>query len=165
MIISLIVAMDENRVIGCKNKLPWNIPSELKYFRETTKGKPVIMGRKTHDSIGRPMPERLNIIVTRDKDCKADGCVVVNSREDAIKAAKGSDEIMVIGGAEIYKLFLPIADRLYITKVHGTFRGDTYFPEFDENEWVKAREKFVEKDDENRYSYTIMVLERESKPA
>ena len=89
MIISLIVAMDENRVIGYKNKLPWSLPSELKYFRETTKGKPVIMGRKTYESIGRPMPERLNIIVTRDRNYKADGCVVVNSREDAVKAAKG----------------------------------------------------------------------------
>ena len=127
MIISLIVAMDENRVIGYKNKLPWNLPSELKYFRETTKGKPVIMGRKTHESIGRPMPERLNIIVTRDRNYKADGCVVVNSREDAVKAAKGGSEIMVIGGAEIYKLFLPIADRLCITNVHGTFKGSITF--------------------------------------
>ena len=124
--------------------------------------KPVIMGRKTHDSIGRPMPERLNIIITRDRNYTADGCVVVNSKEDAIKAAKGNDEIMVIGGAKIYKLFLPIANRLYVTKVHGSFKGDTYFPEFDEGEWVKAKEKFVEKDNENKYSYTIMVLERKS---
>jgi len=162
MIISLIVAMDENKVIGYQNKLPWNLPSELKYFREATKRKPVIMGRKTHDSIGRPMPERLNIIITRDKNYKADGCVVVNSKEDAIKAAKGNDEIMVIGGAEIYRLFLPMADRLYVTKVHGSFKGDTYFPEFDEGEWAKVKEKFVEKDDENKYSCTIMVLERKS---
>ena len=162
MIISLIVAMDENRVIGYKNKLPWNLPSELKYFRETTKGKPVIMGRKTHESIGRPMPERLNIITTRDKNYKAVNCIVVNSTEDAIKAAKGSDEVMVIGGAEIYKLFLPIANRIYVTKVHGIFKGDTYFPEFNENEWIKVKEKFFEKDDENKYSYTIMVLERKN---
>ncbi|MBI2559023.1 type 3 dihydrofolate reductase [Candidatus Woesearchaeota archaeon] len=162
MIISLIVAMDENRVIGYKNKLPWNLPSELKYFRETTKGKPVIMGRRTYESIGRPMPERLNIIATRDKNYKADNCIVVNSKEDAVKAAKGSNEIMVIGGAEIYKLFLPIADRLYITKVHGSFNGDTYFPEFDEGEWVKIKEKFVDKDKENEYSYTIVVLERKN---
>lgn len=160
MIISLIVAMDENRVIGHENKLPWSLPSELKYFRETTEGKPVIMGRRTYESIGRPMPKRLNIIVTRDKNYKAVGCIVVNSNEDAIKAAKGSNEIMVIGGAEIYKLFLPIANRLYITKVHGTFKGDTYFPEFNEDEWVKSKEKFVDKDKENTYSYTIMVLER-----
>ena len=162
MIISLIAAMDENGVIGYKNKLPWNLPSELNYFRETTKGKPVIMGRKTHESIGRPMPERLNIIITRDKNYRTNNCIVVNSREDAIKAAKGSKEIMVIGGAEIYKLFLPIADRLYLTKVHGKFKGDTYFPEFNENEWIKVKEKFVEKDDENKYSYTIMVLERKN---
>lgn len=162
MLISIIVAMDENRVIGYKNKLPWNIPSELKYFRETTKGKPVIMGRKTFESIGRPMPERLNIIVTRDKNYKADNCIVVNNREDAIKAAESSNEIMVIGGAEIYKLFLPTANRLYITKVHGTFQGDTYFPEFNESEWIKVKEKFVEKDNENKYSYTIMVLERKN---
>ena len=162
MIISLIVAIGENRVMGYKNRLPWNLPSELKYFRETTKGKPVIMGRRTFESIGRPMPERLNIIVTRDKDYKAAGCVVVNNKEDAIKAAKGSNEIMVIGGAEIYKLFLPIANRLYITKVHGAFNGDTYFPKFNENEWAKSKEKFVEEDNENKYSYTIMVLERKS---
>ncbi len=162
MIISLIVAMDENRAIGYKNKLPWTLPSELKYFRETTKGKPVIMGRRTYASIGRPMPERLNIIVTRGRDYKAAGCTVVNSKEDAIKAAKGSNEIMVIGGAEIYKLFLPTADRLYITKVHGSFKGDTYFPEFNESEWDKSREKFVEKDNENPHSYTITVLERKN---
>ena len=162
MIISLIVAMDENRVIGYQNKLPWNLPSELKYFRETTKAKPVIMGRKTHDSIGRPMPERLNIIMTRDKDYKANGCIVVNSREDALKAAEGNNEIMVIGGAEIYKLFFPIANRLYVTKVHGSFKGDAYFPEFNENEWVKVKEKFAGKDDENKYSYTITVLERKN---
>ena len=88
MIISLIVAMDENRVIGYNNKLPWDLPSELKYFRKTTKGKPVVMGRKTYESIGRPMPDRLNIIVTRDKNYKADKCVVVNTKEDAVKAAK-----------------------------------------------------------------------------
>ena len=162
MIISLIVAMDENRVIGYNNKLPWNLPSELKYFREATKGKPVIMGRKTHESIGKPMPERLNIIITRDKNYKTGNCTVVNNREDAVKAAKGSNEIMVIGGAEIYKLFLPIANRLYVTKVHGKFKGDTYFPEFNENEWIKVKEKFVEKDIENNYSYTVIVLERKS---
>ncbi|MBI2656697.1 type 3 dihydrofolate reductase [Candidatus Woesearchaeota archaeon] len=162
MIISLIAAMDENRVIGYKNKLPWNLPSELKYFRETTKAKPVIMGRKTYESIGRPMPERLNIIITRDKNYRADNCIVVHSREDAVKAAKNSNEIMVIGGAEIYQLFLPIANRLYITKVHGAFKGDTYFPEFDENEWVKVKENSFEKDNENRFSYTIIVLERKT---
>ena len=162
MIISLIAAMDEDRAIGYTNKLPWSLPSELKYFRETTKGKPVIMGRKRYESIGNPKPERLNIIVTRDKNYKADNCIVVNDREDAIKAAKGSDEIMVIGGAEIYNLFLPIADGLYITKVHGKFKADTYFPEFNENEWIKVKEKFVERDNENKYSYTIMVLERKS---
>lgn len=160
MIISLIVAMDENRAIGYKNKLPWNLPSELKYFRETTKGKPVIMGRRTFDSIGRPMPERLNIVVTRDRSYRADNCIVVNSKEDALKAAKDSSEIMVIGGAEIYRLFFPMANRLYITKVHGAFEADTYFPEFNEDEWVKVRESFVEKGSENSHSYTIMVLER-----
>lgn len=162
MIISLIVAMDENRVIGYKNKLPWSLPSELKYFREATKGKPVIMGRKTHESIGRPMPDRLNIIITRDKNYTADNCAVVHSTDDAVKAVKGSDEIMVIGGAEIYKLFLPAADRLYVTKVHGKFNGDTYFPEFNQDEWLKSKEKFFEKDNENKYSYTIMVLERKA---
>ena len=152
--------MDENRAIGYNNKLPWSLPSELRYFRETTKGKPVIMGRRTFESIGRPMPERLNIIVTRDRNYKAGNCIVVNNVEDALKAAKGSSEVMVIGGAEIYRLFFPAANRLYITKVHGTFEADTYFPEFNEHEWVKVREQFVEKDSENSHSYTIMVFER-----
>lgn len=158
MTISLIVAMDENRLIGRENKLPWDLPSEWNYFMERTKDKPRIMGRKTYESTGMSMPESLNIIMTRNKNYKAGDCIVVNNIEDAIKAAKDSNEIMVIGGAEIYRLFLPIADRLYISTIHGTFKGDTYFPGFNENEWVELEEKLFEKDSENKHSHTRAVL-------
>lgn len=158
MLISLIAAMDENGLIGYENKLPWDLPSEWDYFVEATRDKPKIMGRKTSESIKPPMPG--SIIMTRNKNYKAKGCIVVNSREDAVNSAKGSNEAMVIGGAEIYESFLPIADRLYVTRVHGAFKGDTYFPEFDENKWVKITEKFFEEDSKNRCSYTTMVLSR-----
>ena len=157
MIISLIAAMDENRAIGYNNKLPWSLPSELRYFRETTKGKPVIMGRRTFESIGRPMPERLNIIVTRDRNYKAGDCIVVNNVEDALNAAKGSSEIMVIGGAQIYKEFLPRAHRMYLTLIDAEFEGDAYFPEYDKNEW-----KIINKEDNehNGLRYSFVDLER-----
>jgi len=114
MIISLIAAMDKNKVIGNKGKLPWNLPADMRYFRDKTKGKPVIMGRKTHESIGRPLPDRTNIIVTRDRNYKAKGCVVVHSADEALKAAGNIEEVMVIGGSQIYKEFLPKANRMYL---------------------------------------------------
>ena len=151
--------MDENRVIGYKNKLPWNLPSELRYFRETTKGKPVIMGRKTYQSIGMPLPNRTNIVVTRATNLEIPGCVVVHSVAEAIQEARGLDqeEIFIIGGAEVYKETLPLADRLYVTKVGLEVDGDTFFPEYS-NVFTK---KISEKPGEHeglRYSY--LILER-----
>lgn len=127
--ISLIVAYDKNRVIGYNNSMPWYLPEDLKYFKETTMGKPMIMGRKTFESIGRVLPGRRSIVVTRNSDYSHEGIEVANSLEEAIKMAGDVEEIMVLGGAQIFKASLPIADRLYITLIDEEFEGDTYFPE------------------------------------
>lgn len=131
MTISLIAAMSENRVIGLKGQLPWHIPEDLKFFKETTAGKPVVMGRKTFDSLGKPLPKRRNIVVTRDENWSRDGCERVSSLDEAYRLLKGEKEIFVIGGGEIYKAALSGADRIYLTVIHQTFDGDAYFPEFD----------------------------------
>ena len=130
MIISLIAAVGKNNVIGTDNKLPWKLSADLKRFKAITSGKPVAMGRKTFESIGKPLPNRTNIIITRDKNYKADGCVVVHSAEEALNAAKGNAEIMIIGGEQIFKEFLPIANKLYLTYINYDFEGDILFHEF-----------------------------------
>ena len=154
--ISLIAALGNNRVIGNENKLIWNIPADMKRFREITLGKPVIMGRKTFESIGKPLPKRKNIILTRDKNYKADGCIVVNSREDALKSA-GDGEVMIIGGAMIYAEFLPIANKMYLTIIGREFEGDAYFPEYNENEWKEVSREVHE---ENDLNYSFIDFER-----
>ena len=133
MKISLVVAMGENRVIGVNNRLPWHIPEDLKRFKKITSGNPILMGRKTYESIGKALPNRTNIIISRNKDFRAEGTITCNSLEDAIRWAQkapGSDEIFVIGGGEIFKEALPMAHRIYLTTVHWPFEGDAYFPEF-----------------------------------
>jgi len=155
MTISLIAAMGRNRVIGNENSLIWRIPNDMKRFKELTTGKAVIMGRKTFESIGRPLPNRTNIIITGDKNYKAEGCIVVHSVDESIKKAD-SEEIMIIGGAQIYKQFLPKADRLYLTLIDAESEGDAYFPEFNKNEW---KETFREWHDEG-HKYAFVNLER-----
>lgn len=137
--ISLMVAHDPNRVIGLNNDLPWHIPEDLQYFKKTTMEKAMVMGRKTYESIGRPLPGRLSIVVTRDKSYQAvEGVVVVHDLDEAIARAKEyADEVMVIGGAEIFKLTMECADRLYITEIHEQFEGDTFFPSY-ENGWKRV---------------------------
>lgn len=132
--ISLIVAHDKNRVIGFENKMPWHLPGDLKYFKETTMGKPMIMGRKTFESIGKPLPGRRNIVITRNKNYHAEGIEVVTSLDEAIELAGNVEEIMIIGGEQIFKLTLDKADRLYITYIDYEFKGDTYFPSYGQ-EW------------------------------
>lgn len=128
--VSIIVAMSTNRAIGNDNKLLWNLPADMEWFKKHTLGKTVIMGRKTFESIGRPLPNRNNIVLTRDKNFKAEGVVVVHDLESVMRIINSIyDEVMVIGGAEIYKMFLPLTNRIYLTTVEGTFAGDTYFPE------------------------------------
>ncbi|MBU2864236.1 dihydrofolate reductase [Reinekea forsetii] len=168
MKISLIWAMSENNVIGRDNKLPWHLPNDLKYFKRLTTGKPVIMGRKTYESIGRPLPNRTNIVITRDQGYQVDGVKVVNTLEAAIELAEANclinaqDEVIVMGGAEIYKLALPSADRLYVTLVHAQVEGDAYFPDIDLTQYKEVTREFFEKDGPNPYDYSFCVFEKQT---
>lgn len=138
--ISLIVAHDENRVIGYENAMPWHLPGELQYFKEMTMGKPIIMGRKTFESIGRPLPGRRNIVITRNESYQAEGIEVVGSLQDALTLVKDVPEIMIIGGAQIFEQALHLADKLYITLINHTFNGDTYFPIYEDWQLTSSRE-------------------------
>lgn len=161
MLVSIIVAMGNNRVIGNKNALPWSLPADLEHFRQLTKGKPVIMGQKTFESIGRPLPERTNIVLTRDRLFRFPGCTVVYSVEEALKAVEGKfEEAMIIGGASVYAQFLPLANKMYLTLVEGDLEGDTFFPEFNRSDWkeVERTENLPDKD--NLYKYTFLTLEK-----
>ena len=160
MIISLIAAMGKNRAIGRNGKLPWHMPADLKYFRDKTKGKPIIMGRKTFDSMNnKPLPKRTNIIITRDKDYKAEGAIVVHSADEALKAAGKAEEIMVIGGQGIFEQFMPIADRIYLTVIEGNFEGDAYFPKYG-GEWKEVSREKHNADEKNPYNYDFIILEK-----
>ncbi|TPD54620.1 MAG: dihydrofolate reductase [Thalassolituus maritimus] len=161
----MIVAVAENGVIGRNNSLPWYLPNDLKYFKQTTMGKPVIMGRKTYESIGKPLPGRTNIVITRQADYQPEGVKVVNSVEAARELAEsvclidGQDEAMIMGGAEIYALALPHTDRLYLTEVHADVEGDAFFPEYDKSRWQEvAREDFAA-EGPNPYNYSFVVYE------
>ena len=164
MKIALVVAVSQNNVIGRDNQLPWHLPEDLQYFKSVTMGKPILMGRKTFDSIGRPLPGRKNIVITRDLEWDAEGVEVVHSIDDALTAGTdacavaNSDEIMVIGGAQIYRDCLPIADRLYLTRVEAEIEGDAFFPDIDIKQWQKIAEKTPKEID--KYSYCFQVLER-----
>ena len=163
MILSAIVAASENGVIGKNNWLPWDLPDELQYFRATTLGKPVIMGRKTYDSIGRPMPKRHNIIVSRDTSRTIDGCDVVGSVQEALELATkdGMAEAFVIGGAQLYQQALPLIDRLYFTRVHTVVEsGDTFMPEVDWSQWKKVSSIVHPADDKHAFAFTMEVYER-----
>lgn len=162
MIISIIVAMGKSRVIGIKNTLPWKLPADLNHFRQITKDKPVIMGQKTFESIGKALPGRINIILTFDKNFRAPGCIPAYSIEKALQIAKekGAKEAMICGGASVYKQFLPLADRMYLTFIEGDFEGDAYFPEFDWQDWEEKERIKNEPDKENPYKYTFITLER-----
>ncbi|WJE54767.1 dihydrofolate reductase [Bacillus cereus] len=161
MIISFMVAMDENKVIGKDNKLPWHLPSELQYVKKTTMGHPLIMGRKNYEAIGRPLPGRRNIIVTRNMNYHVEGCEIAQSVEEVFELCKNEEEIFIFGGAQIYELFLPYVNKLYITKIHHSFEGDTFFPEMNMKEW---KEVFVEKgvtDEKNPYTYYYHIYEKQ----
>ena len=159
--LSLIVAMDRNRLIGSENGLPWHLPADLKFFKRTTMGKPIVMGRKTYQSIGKPLPGRQNIVVTRDSAFSAEGCEIVGSIEQAVESCPESQEIMLIGGASLYRQTLERASCLYVTRIHHEFSGDTWFPEFDERRWrVESREDY-EADSRNPYAYSLIKFVRE----
>lgn len=162
--VSLIVAMAQNGVIGRDKTLPWRLPEDLRRFKAITMGKPILMGRKTFESIGKPLPGRTNIVLTRDPQWRAEGVLVVHSVDGALRAAGDSPELVVIGGAEIYRLVMPFARRIYMTHVHADVDGDTYFPDFDPIQWVDAECTSLPADERHAYAVTFVTLERKTKP-
>ena len=158
--ISLIVAVSANGVIGRGGELPWHLSDDLKRFKQLTLGKPIVMGRKTFESIGRALPGRQNIVLTRQSEFAADECDVVSSIDAAIAASGDAGEIVVIGGSEIYKLFLPLAERIYLTRVHIDVDGEVRFPELDDELWQESERENHDADDLNEYEFTTSVLER-----
>ncbi len=166
MTLALIAAVSDNGVIGRDNKLPWYIPGDLRYFKQVTLGKPVVMGRKTWESMNRALPGRTNIVITRQPDYLAEGARVVPDLAGGIELAEsvalidGVDEIMIIGGAEIYRLALPLADRLYLTEVHAEVEGDTFFPDWDRAAWREASRERHEAPGTDSYRYSFAVYER-----
>lgn len=163
MKLSISVAMAENRVIGINNKMPWHLSADLQYFKKITMGKPILMGRRTFESIGRPLPGRENIIISRNPDYQQHGCQVFQSIESAIESCIGSEELMVIGGASFYQAILPKASHLYLTQIHQTFEGDTYFPEFDRSEWYEVERVDVTDDESVDFDYSFVTLEHQSR--
>ena len=160
--ISLIVAAAENNAIGKANAMLWHLPEDLKFFKNTTWGMPVIMGRKTFEAVGKPLPGRTNIIVTGNKNWSAENTTIASSIEEAIKAGNETNakEIFIAGGGEIYKQTLPMADRVYLTRVHTTIDGDAFFPDIDVNTWQIVFEKHVKADEKNKFDMTFQTWER-----
>jgi dihydrofolate reductase len=159
-VISLIVAASMNNVIGAKGELPWRLSGDLKRFKAQTMGKPVIMGRLTYESIGRALPGRQNIVITRQTDFNADGCDVVQSVDGAIEAAGDAEEIMVIGGSHIYQAFVPLADRIYLTRVQANVEGDAFLPDLAAGEWREISRQEYAADELNDFDVTVTTLER-----
>lgn len=159
--LSLIAAMDENRLIGRDNKLPWHLPADLAFFKRTTMGKAIVMGRKTFESIGKPLPGRRNIVITGNADFQAPGCEIADSIDAAMSLANDDDEVMLIGGASLYQQTIERATKLYITRIHQSFEGDTWFPEFDLSDWKEVYREDLDADDSNRYAYSFIKYMRE----
>ena len=160
-IISIIAAMAKDRVIGINNSLPWKLPADMKWFRQHTLGKPVVMGRKTYESFGgRPLPDRHNIVVTRDASYDAGDATVATSIDDAIQKAGDVDEIMIIGGASFYEQTLPIADRMYLTEVDATIEGDAWFPEYNSDDWDCVETQLHPIDEKNNYAMTFKIYHK-----
>lgn len=162
MILSLLVAADEQNVIGKDNKLPWHLPNDLRYFKNLTWAMPILMGRKTYESIGKPLPGRKSIVITRNTDWTQDGVVVVHSIDAALAAAQEEEvkEIFVIGGAEIYRAAFLVAQRIYLTRIHHHFEGDVFFPELAEEHWSLVKETPCSSDEKNKFAHTFQVWER-----
>ena len=161
MIISHLVAASENNVIGKNNQLPWHLPNDFKYFKNKTWGMPVVMGRKTYESLDKPLPGRINIVVTANLDWKRDDVITAKSIDEAIKKAAESDckEVFIIGGGEIFKQTLGMANRLYITRVHTTIEGDVFYPEIDKSKWNLISEEPQKADEKHNFDYTFQIWE------
>lgn len=159
MKISLVLAASENDIIGKGNALPWRLPADLKYFKTVTLGKPIVMGRKTWESLGKPLPDRTNIVMTR-RPLQLSGCVVVEDVAAALRAAGDADELMVIGGADIFREFLPLAQRIYLTRVHAVIDGDVVFPLPEPAQWRELSRQDYPADERHPYPFSFIVLER-----
>lgn len=160
MLISIIVAMDRNRLIGSRNQLPWRLPADLRRFKQITMGHPIIMGRKTHESIGKALPGRENIVVSRTKGYRSAGCTVVSSLDAALATSSSADEVMIIGGATLYEQALPRTQCIYMTRIDHAFDGDAWFPELDAKEWLEIIRDDHAADAENPYRYSFITMER-----
>ncbi|MGE5583877.1 MAG: dihydrofolate reductase [Bacillota bacterium] len=158
--ISIVVAMAKNRVIGCKNRIPWRLPADLAYFKRLTVGHPVIMGRRTFESIGKPLPGRENVVITGNQNYQPDGCLVLHSLEEARRFCSGRN-VFIIGGARVYEQFFPDADKLYITLIGENFAGDAFFPEIDEKRWKLVSKTDGVKDEKNPYRFAFLVYEKQ----
>lgn len=164
MLISFVVAVDKNNLIGGNNQLVWHLPADLRHFKDITSGHAIIMGRKTFESMGRPLKNRRNIVITR-QTVEIPGCEVVHSLQEALDLCKGDQEVFVIGGAEIFRQAMPVAGRIYLTRIHHAFEGDTYFPEPDKNKWEITEQEDHYADEKNPYNYSFITLERTDKQA
>lgn len=165
MIVSAIAALSKNRVIGKNNDLPWKLPDDMKFFMQSTKGHHVVMGRKNYDSLHekyKPLPQRTNIVITRQQGLKAPGCVVLHAVEPALDLARrnGETECFIIGGAEIYQLAMPYTTRLYMTEIDAVIEGDTYFPEYDVSDWKEISRQHHPADDRHAYAFDIVIYDR-----
>lgn len=162
MIISMLLAADEQNGIGINNQLLCHLPADLKYFKQVTTGHCIAMGRKTFDSIGKPLPNRTNIVITRNRELFIEGCVMAGSLQEAIEYAReqGETELVIIGGGIIYGETLPIADKIYLTRIHHTFTADTFFPALDEKEFKMVKNEYHVPDEKNAYAYSFQVFER-----
>ena len=160
MSLSIVVAVAENGVIGSANALPWRLPDDLRRFKELTWGRPIVMGRKTYDSIGRPLPGRANIVVSRQAGLSIPGCVVVGSIDEALAAAGDAPEVALIGGAQLYRAALPSVSTIHLTRVHADVPGDTFFPELDPMQWRETVAGAHPADDRHAHAFTYLTLER-----
>src|SRR5471030_3297475 len=159
MIVSIVVAISQNHAIGKDNKLLWYLPNDLKHFKEITSGLTVIMGRKTYESVGKPLPNRRNIIITR-QNITIEGCEVVNSIEAALALCSAEAEVFIVGGADIYKQSMHLTDRIYLTIVHKEFDGDSFFPQIDPNEWQETEREDFEPDEKNKLPYSFITYQK-----
>lgn len=161
MNLSIIVAVSTNGVIGNNGELPWRLSADLQEFKRITMGKPIIMGRLTHESIGRPLPGRENVVLTRNRGFEAEGCTVIHELS-SLQSRYGDSELMVIGGANLYRDTISQAARLYMTEVHCVIEGDTYFPDFDRNQWLEVERNDFSSDEKNDFDYSFVVLTRKT---
>lgn len=158
--ISIIVAMAQDRTIGINNTLPWRCPEDLKHFKALTMGHHMIMGRKTFDSIGKPLPGRTTVVVTRNPALKIDGCIVVHSLDEAVKSCAGDEELFIVGGAELYSQALPLADKLYLTEIQQQIKGDAHFPDFNKSEWREIERNSHKQESPQPLNYHFVTYQR-----